>query len=150
MGTSNILYQYQNGNTHVTILTDGTKIREYENIPVIIHPESIDVKITDYCTMGCKFCFTPETKILTVNGKKQISAIRIGDKVYAKDLNKNKIVQETVTNIFNRFIEEEIVKITLANNDIIQCTTNHKLYTKNRGWVMASELLITDDLENIF
>lgn len=62
MGTSNILYQYQNGNTHVTILTDGTKIREYENIPVIIHPESIDVKITDYCTMGCKFCHESSTR----------------------------------------------------------------------------------------
>ena len=53
--------EYQNGNTTVTILRDGTKIREYENIPVISHPESIDVKITDYCDMGCAYCHESST-----------------------------------------------------------------------------------------
>lgn len=54
--------QYQNGNTTVTILKDGTKIREYENTPQIVHPESIDVKITDYCDMGCAYCHESSTK----------------------------------------------------------------------------------------
>ncbi len=53
--------QYQNGNTLVSIFEDGTKIREYENIPLIIHPESIDVKITDYCDMGCLYCHESST-----------------------------------------------------------------------------------------
>lgn len=57
----NILYQYNNGNTKVTILEDGTKIREYEDIPIIEHPESIDVKITNYCDLGCKFCHENST-----------------------------------------------------------------------------------------
>lgn len=59
---NNILHQYQNGNTSVTILKDGTKIREYENIPEINHPESIDIKITDYCDMGCLYCHESSTK----------------------------------------------------------------------------------------
>jgi len=54
--------KYQNGNTTVTILSDGTKIREYENAPEIKHPESIDVKITDYCDMGCAYCHESSTK----------------------------------------------------------------------------------------
>ena len=58
------IVKYQNGNTTVTILSDGTKIREYENIPEIVHPESIDVKITDYCDMGCKYCH----ECSTING----------------------------------------------------------------------------------
>ena len=29
--------KYQNGNTIVTIMNDGTKIREYENAPEILH-----------------------------------------------------------------------------------------------------------------
>lgn len=54
--------KYQNGNTTVTIMNDGTKIREYENAPEILHPESIDVKITDYCDMGCAYCHESSTK----------------------------------------------------------------------------------------
>jgi len=55
------MISYQNGNTQVTILNDGTKIREYENTPYIFHPESIDVKITDYCDMGCLYCHESST-----------------------------------------------------------------------------------------
>ena len=32
---------YQNGNTTVTLMSDGTKIREYEGTPIVFHPESI-------------------------------------------------------------------------------------------------------------
>lgn len=51
-----ILHQYQNGNVSVTILQDGTKIREYEDVPIIVHPESIDVKITNKCDLNCPYC----------------------------------------------------------------------------------------------
>lgn len=53
--------KYKNGNTIVIIMNDGTKIREYENAPEISHPESIDVKITDYCDMGCAYCHESST-----------------------------------------------------------------------------------------
>lgn len=56
------MIQYINGNTTVTILDDGTKIREYENAPVIVHPESIDVKITNYCDLGCLYCHESSTR----------------------------------------------------------------------------------------
>jgi MoaA/NifB/PqqE/SkfB family radical SAM enzyme len=56
-----VIAKYTNGNTTVTILHDGTKIREYENDPEITHPESIDVKITDYCDMGCAYCHESST-----------------------------------------------------------------------------------------
>ena len=54
--TDNILYKYQNGNVLVTILKDGTKIREYEDTPFIVHPESLDVKITNKCNLNCAYC----------------------------------------------------------------------------------------------
>lgn len=57
--------KYKNGNTCVSIMSDGTKIREYDGEPVIVHPESIDVKITDYCDMGCLYCHESST----ANGK---------------------------------------------------------------------------------
>lgn len=53
-----ILTKYQNGNLRVTILKDGTKIREYPQgeLPYPEFPESIDLKITNYCVNGCKYC----------------------------------------------------------------------------------------------
>lgn len=56
------MISYQNGNTFVKIFEDGTKIREYSGKPEIIHPESIDIKITDYCDMGCEYCHESSTK----------------------------------------------------------------------------------------
>ena len=57
-----ILSQYCNGNTGVTIYTDGTKVRELPDDKVVVnHPESMDVKITNYCEPTidnpiCSYC----------------------------------------------------------------------------------------------
>ena len=48
---------YQNGNYTVSINEKtGTKIREFDSIPNPIYPEAIDLKITDYCDLGCPYC----------------------------------------------------------------------------------------------
>jgi MoaA/NifB/PqqE/SkfB family radical SAM enzyme len=60
-----ILHKYQNGNTTVTILEDGTKIREYEDTPLIVHPESLDCKISNVCNLNCPYCHEQST----INGK---------------------------------------------------------------------------------
>ena len=57
----NVLCSYQNGNVKVIILNDGTKIREFEDAPNIVHMESIDVKISNYCDLGCPFCHEEST-----------------------------------------------------------------------------------------
>lgn len=56
------LASYKNGNTEVVIMEDGTKIRTYCDSPAVNHPESIDVKITNYCDMGCPYCHESSTK----------------------------------------------------------------------------------------
>ena len=62
---NNVIASYKNGNTQVTILSDGTKIREFEETPEIEFMESIDVKITNYCDLNCPFCHEQSS----VNGK---------------------------------------------------------------------------------
>ena len=57
----NILHQYANGNTNVVLYEDGTKERTFTEPPAILHPESIDVKITNYCDAGCSFCHEQST-----------------------------------------------------------------------------------------
>ena len=52
-----VLGKYKNGNYFVTIFSDGTKIRYNDSDhfePSTI--ESMDLKITNRCNMGCNFC----------------------------------------------------------------------------------------------
>jgi hypothetical protein len=50
---------YKNGNTVVLLFSDGTKIRHIPDneVPRPVKPESIDLKITDYCERHCSFCY---------------------------------------------------------------------------------------------
>ena len=53
----NIIGKYQNGNYTVTIFSDGTKVRENDiDFFAPEKPESMDIKITNCCDMGCQFC----------------------------------------------------------------------------------------------
>lgn len=61
-----LLGRYRNGNFVTTILSDGTKIRETKDDEFIpSFAENMDVKICNYCDMGCKFCHEGST----INGK---------------------------------------------------------------------------------
>lgn len=62
MTTIKELASYPNGNTFVRIFEDGSKIREFEGDAKPELPESIDLKITDFCDMGCAFCHEQSTK----------------------------------------------------------------------------------------
>lgn len=66
MSEIKLLKSYNNGNYTVKIYSDGTKIRitnKDEFIPEF--PESIDLKITNYCEVGCPMCHEDST----INGK---------------------------------------------------------------------------------
>ena len=55
--------KYKNGNYKVAIMPDGTKIRAIQDgtIPNPDFPENMDVKITNYCDIGCSFCYENST-----------------------------------------------------------------------------------------
>ena len=55
---NNMLGRYKNGNYTVTILKDGTKIRETEeDCFTPSFSENTDCKLTDKCSVGCPFCY---------------------------------------------------------------------------------------------
>lgn len=57
-----LLGRYINGNFKTTILSDGTKIRETEdNEFVPAFAENMDIKICNFCDMGCPFCHEGST-----------------------------------------------------------------------------------------
>lgn len=58
-----LLNEYLNGNVTVEIYSDGTKKRAFAGKPFPIHPESIDVKITDFCDAKCSYCHEKSTML---------------------------------------------------------------------------------------
>lgn len=58
---ANTIGKYRNGNYNVTILKDGTKIRETidpnETVFIPDFAENVDVQLTDRCSQGCNFCY---------------------------------------------------------------------------------------------
>ena len=72
---------YENGNYHVMLLDDGTKIRvnsadEYNFVPDF--PESFDLKICDRCDMQCPMCHensTPDGKLGDIMNMKFIETL---------------------------------------------------------------------------
>ncbi len=57
-----MLYGYTNGGYKVSLLENGTKIREKIGSEGPIHPEQMDLKITDWCDAGCPACHEKSTK----------------------------------------------------------------------------------------
>jgi len=64
MSTDRGWKQYTNGNVHVMInVNDGTKIRATDDDEFhTVFPESIDLKITNRCSIGCRMCHEGSTE----------------------------------------------------------------------------------------
>lgn len=59
-----IINTYQNGNYRVSIFSDGSKVRHTNSKTFKPEfPESIDLKITDNCNLGCPYCHENSTRI---------------------------------------------------------------------------------------
>jgi intein/homing endonuclease len=144
-----LLGSYQNGNYSVRIFSDGTKIRENDlDFFEAEFPENIDIKITNNCNIGCRFCFTPETQVNTDVGLKSIENVFCDDKVFSfnEKIGSKEIM--SVTKKYERDYSGEIIKIDF-DDFYIECTPNHKFLTLNRGWIEASQLEEGDDLVEI-
>ena len=58
-----LLSYYKNGNYTVKLYSDGTKVKEtLANSFVAAFPDSIDLKITDYCDANCPMCHEASSK----------------------------------------------------------------------------------------
>lgn len=90
-------------------------------------------------------CFLPGSKVKLSDGSvKTIEEIKVGDIVISHDNTHNEVTctQEYEAN-------EEVVELEFENGSIVQCTLDHKILTKNRGWVEARHLTENDDIVTI-
>lgn len=57
-----LLYEYDNGNAHVELYDDGTRVITTEDDEFnYIKPLNIDVNCSNRCLRGCKFCYNGST-----------------------------------------------------------------------------------------
>lgn len=92
-------------------------------------------------------CFAAGTMIL--NGDRKyvpIETMRIGDSVVAYDIVKRRFGIKTITNVHEQFPLTSMYELEFDNGRKLKVTGNHEFFTKNRGWVAASDLDAEDDI----
>jgi len=93
-------------------------------------------------------CLQKNTLIITNLGKKTIEEI-VNNKEKLKVLTfneeKEKLEWKEIKDYFNNG-KKELLKIELEDGSFLKCTKEHKIYTKNRGWVEAKNLNEEDEL----
>lgn len=109
-------------------------------------PELIDIKLTDFCPFGCKYCLTPDTQILTPQGKRPISEICIGDIVYGYSHSNSTRTELEVEQLFERDYSGDMIVIEAENGKEIKLTPEHEVFTINRGYVFAANLTEKDEI----
>lgn len=139
---------YKNGNYIVALDTvHGTKIR-YNDLAFFKadRPENMDIKITNSCNMGCPFCFPENILVTTTQGNIPISQIKENDEVISYNFILNKQEKKKVKKLYQRPFSGNLIKIILENGTVIKATPNHKIFTKNRGYIEAQYLNEKDEV----
>lgn len=147
---------YNNGNYTVTLsLTDGTMIRYSQDDKLVpSFPDSMDIKITNCCSLNCRYCHEKSTKdglhgdilsdsfidklhpytqlaclagdttVHTEYGAKNISELKVGDKIYDSEYK-----LRTVISIQTK--QESYLTIKGNRGFSVQCSKDHPFYSNN-------------------
>lgn len=107
-----------------------------------------DQRAFDEC-MYLLMCFSPETEVLVKGGAKKISELSYNDEVLSFNEESKSYEYISPSNIIETPSKNrEKIEIELEDGFIIQCTSDHKFLTSNRGWVEAKNLSEEDDIKN--
>lgn len=99
-------------------------------------------------------CFTDDTRIILSNGTKptireMLDSGETSWLVKSYDPSTNKVIDSKMDNLHKTRTVSEYIELEFEDGDIVKCTTDHKFYTYNRGWVQAKDLTDTDDVANL-
>lgn len=95
-------------------------------------------------------CLDSNTEVVTLNGNKKICDIDPNTDMlltYNEKTQDYEYEQPLELLEVRTGSEEPMVKLTFDDGTILVCTSDHKILTKNRGWVEAQHLSDMDDLE---
>lgn len=66
--------------------------------------------------------------------------------VLTYNTNSGKLEFDDITNAAMTRKSADVIKLNLDDGSVLKCTPDHKIFTENRGWVEAKDLLNTDIL----
>lgn len=93
-------------------------------------------------------CLTYNTVVQTDKGELPIGKI-VEEKIECNVLSFNRELQQfeykPVTSWFNQG-EKEVMRLEFDNGKVLECTSNHLILTKNRGYVQAGDLTEQDEI----
>lgn len=113
-----LITDYYNGNAHVELYEDGTRIIETEDDEFDFDfPCSIDLTITKACNHGCKFCYlncTPDGKHADLDTPKFLDSLPSGMEVA---ININSLDIPELSNFLTRMKNQGVIVNGTVNQD---------------------------------
>ena len=105
-------------------------------------------KFDDFEYAGVNPCVTGDTLVQTIEGAVPIKdLVDTQPYVYCMD-NNGKLVVKRATKVWKTRENAQLVEIDFNRGKLI-CTPDHKIYTRNRGWVAAKDLKPKDKLNGL-
>jgi ribonucleoside-diphosphate reductase alpha chain len=107
--------------------------------------EAAPVRMSNLC------CLSGNTLITVERSDGSIQDIMIkdavaGERVYSRNIKTGKNEFRNIKASLKTRDNAKVMKITDENGNSVVCTLDHKIYTTNRGYVEAKDLLETDEL----
>jgi len=94
-------------------------------------------------------CFHGETLIKTKDGDKQIQDLTCNDYIMTYNTETDEFSWIKPFMVLPTPSEnKEKIELEMEDGTILKCTSDHKFFTVNRGWVMAKDLTEYDDIKN--
>jgi intein/homing endonuclease len=94
-------------------------------------------------------CLEGSSVISTDKGQltiKEIVENKINCNVYSYNISTQQIELQPIE-YFHKYVNnEDLLEIEMENGQILKLTPDHKVFTKNRGYIQASELTLQDEL----
>ncbi len=97
------------------------------------------------CNLWCTFCVDWDTKIRVEWNSKPISEIKKGDKVITYNEEKQLLEKDEVEGVSKSYVDE-IYEMELFDGSKVKITWNHKVFTKDRGWVETKDLKENEEI----
>lgn len=107
------------------------------------------IKNGEFEFAGVNPCLVGDTLIQTIEGAKPIKDL-VGTQPYVYCMNdEGKLIIKQASKVWKTRENAELVEINFNRGKLI-CTPDHKIFTRNRGWVKAIELQPNTDIVNGF
>ena len=85
-------------------------------------------------------CVTGDTLVSTTDGEKRIDEMNGSEKVLTYNIEDDVIELEDITFVGKTRHDVDVIELELEDGKVLRLTPDHKVYTENRGYVMASDL----------